>query len=349
MVIIINEAYLKLYSLGGINMKVPKKVALLLTMTLVGGAITANTSYADSKVENLTGDGRWETAIKISQNGWKTSDEVIIVNESSIVDALCATPFAKAKNAPILLTQKKKLDERTKSELMRLGAKKVYIVGGEGVLDKELESNLKRLGIKDVERISGSDRYQTSLKLAQNLDSIKGVTEIALVNGQKGLADAVSIGSIAAQKNMPILLSESASKSSLVDKFLESKNIKKSYVIGGENSISNSLMNSLDNSVRLGGTNRNDTNAKVIEKYYDKIDTLYVAKDGYGNNNMLIDALAAGPLAAGNGPILLATDKITDSQENSIKAKEDKPSNVIQIGNGIKTAVYTKLASILGW
>ena len=147
-------------------MKVPKKVALLLTMTLVGGAIIANTSYADSKVENLTGDGRWETAIKISQNGWKTSDEVIIVNESSIVDALCATPFAKAKNAPILLTQKKKLDERTKLELMRLGAKKVYIVGGEGVLDKELESNLKRLGIKDVERISGSDRYQTSLKLA---------------------------------------------------------------------------------------------------------------------------------------------------------------------------------------
>ncbi|MBS5788206.1 MAG: cell wall-binding repeat-containing protein [Clostridioides difficile] len=305
-------------------MKVPKKVALLLTMTLVGGAIIANTSYADSKVENLTGDGRWETAIKISQNGWKTSDEVIIVNESSIVDALCATPFAKAKNAPILLTQKKKLDERTKLELMRLGAKKVYIVGGEGVLDKELESNLKRLGIKDVERISGSDRYQTSLKLAQNLDSIKGVTEIALVNGQKGLADAVSIGSIAAQKNMPILLSESASKSSLLDEFLESKNIKKSYVIGGENSISNSLMNSLDNSVRLGGTNRNDTNAKVIDEFFKstELKNAYITKDGIKSEDHLIDALAVGVLAAKNeSPVIIVSDKISDTQEKVLNTK----------------------------
>jgi len=64
---------------------------------------------------------------------------------------------------------------------------------------------------------------------------------------------------------------------------------------------------------------------------------------------MLIDALAAGPLAANNGPILLATDQMTDSQEKAIKSKENKPGSVVQIGNGIKSAVYTKLASILGW
>ena len=49
-------------------------------------------------------------------------------------------PFAEAKNAPILLTQKDKLDERLKQSLKRLGVKKVYIIGGEDVLTKNVEN-----------------------------------------------------------------------------------------------------------------------------------------------------------------------------------------------------------------
>ena len=105
-------------------MRLPKKIATLLTITLVATNV-GNTTFADTiqrvSSENLIGEGRWETAIEVSKKGWTSSDEAIIVNDNSIVDALSATPFAEAKNAPILLTQKDKLDEKTKAELKRLG------------------------------------------------------------------------------------------------------------------------------------------------------------------------------------------------------------------------------------
>ncbi len=47
-----------------------------------------------------------------------------------------------------------------------------------------------------VERISGSDRYKTSISLAQKLNSIKSVSQVAVANGVNGLADAISVGAV---------------------------------------------------------------------------------------------------------------------------------------------------------
>ena len=121
-------------------MRLPKKIATLLTITLVAtnvGTLTFADTTQRVSSENLIGEGRWETAIEVSKKRWTSSDEAIIVNDNSIADALSATPFAEAKNAPILLTQKDKLDEKTKAELKRLGVKKVYIIGGENTLTKK--------------------------------------------------------------------------------------------------------------------------------------------------------------------------------------------------------------------
>ena len=129
-------------------MKLPKKIAALLTVTLVASS-AGNVGYADTlksvSQDKLVGAGRWETAIEVSKKGWTKATEAVIVNDSAIADALAATPFAEAKNAPILLTGKDKLDERTLSELKRLGVTKVYLIGGEAVLSKSIEKCIKRV------------------------------------------------------------------------------------------------------------------------------------------------------------------------------------------------------------
>lgn len=305
------------------------------------------------KVNVVAGEDRYSTAIEIAKES-ELNDNIVIVNSNKIVDGLAATPFAKMKSAPIVLASDTEVPQVTldyiKSVIKTKPSANIYIVGGESAVSKEAEKQLTNI-TKNVERISGDDRHTTSLEVAKAMTETNPATK-AYVVGAKGEPDAMSIAAKAAEGNSPIIVNGWSGLSNESMTMLKDKEID---IIGGSNSVSTSLENDLklvakDSKVeRVEGETRHDTNAKVIEKYYDKIDTLYVAKDGYGNNNMLIDALAAGPLAAGNGPILLATDKITDSQENSIKAKEDKPSNVIQIGNGIKTAVYTKLASILGW
>lgn len=307
----------------------------------------------DVKVNVVAGEDRYSTAIEIAKASG-LNDNIVIVNSNKIVDGLAATPFAKMKSAPIVLASDTDVPQVTldyiKSVIKTKPSANIYIVGGESAVSKEAEKQLTNI-TKNVERISGDDRHTTSLEVAKAMTETNPATK-AYVVGAKGEADAMSIAAKAAEGKSPIIVNGWSGLSNESMTMLKDKEID---IIGGSNSVSTSLENDLklvakDSKVeRVEGETRHDTNAKVIEKYYDKIDTLYVAKDGYGNNNMLIDALAAGPLAADNGPILLATDQITGSQENSIKAKEVKPSNVIQIGNGIKTAVYTKLASILGW
>ncbi len=316
-------------------MKISKKIVSLLTMTFLTVTLYGNTSNASTK-DTLTGSGRWETAIKISQAGWKKSENAVLVNDNSIADALSATPFAKAKDAPILLTQSNKLDSRTKAELKRLGVKNVYLIGGSIALSSEIEKQLNAENI-NFERISGNSRYDTSLKLAEKLDREKSISKIVVVNGEKGLADAVSVGAIAAQENMPIILSDSENGTEVADNFIDSKDIEKSYVIGGTYSISNSVERSLPNATRIAGSSRSETNAKIIEEFYKNtdIENIYVTKDGTKNKNDLIDSLAVGVLAAKNSsPIVLAGNKLDTTQKDVLNTKViDKVTQIGGLGN----------------
>lgn len=316
-------------------MKISKKIVSLLTMTFLTVALYGNTSNASTK-DTLTGSGRWETAIKISQAGWTKSDTAVLVNDNSIADALSATPFAKAKDAPILLTQSNKLDSGTKAELKRLGVKNVYLIGGSIALSSEIEKQLNAENI-NFERISGNSRYDTSLKLAEKLNKEKSISKIVVVNGEKGLADAVSVGAIAAQENMPIILSDSDNGTEVADNFIDSKDIEKSYVIGGTYSISNSVERNLPNATRIAGSSRSETNAKIIEAFYKDTDikNIYVTKDGTKNKNDLIDSLSVGVLAAKNSsPIVLAGNKLDTIQKDVLNTKIiDKVTQIGGLGN----------------
>lgn len=103
-------------------MKANKHLATVMAATMVAGSVVP--VMAETTNETLIGKNRIETAVKISKDGWKSAETVILVNDGAIADALTATPLAYAKNAPILLTSKTKLSAETKEEIKRLGAKK---------------------------------------------------------------------------------------------------------------------------------------------------------------------------------------------------------------------------------
>ena len=328
-------------------MNIPKKIISLLTITIMLSGLSLNTVNASTK-ESLVGSGRWETAIQISKNGWENSKEAVLVNDSSIADALSATPFAKAKNAPILLTQSNSLDARTKAELKRLNVSKVYLIGGNVTLSSNLEYELKSININS-ERISGDSRYSTSLELAKKIDSINTISKIVVVNGQKGLADAVSVGAAAAQGNMPIILSDTTNGTSTSKDFISKHNITTSYVIGGTNSVSEDIKNSLPNAKRISGENRNQTNAKVVEEFYKgtNLKNLYITKDGMKKQGDLIDSLAVGVLAAKNSsPVLLAGNKLDSVQKDILDTKIfDK---ITQVGGNGNESAFNELNTLLG-
>lgn len=280
----------------------------------------------------LTGADRYETSIKISQAGWESAENAVLINDSAIADALAATPFAYKKNAPILLTGSSQINEKTLAELKRLKVKNVYVVGGEASINEKSLDTIKSNNIS-VSRISGSDRYQTSMNIAKELNNISNISKISVVNGEKGLADAVSIGAVSAQNDMPIILTNEKSNITEINNLFKNKKIDKSYVIGGEYTVSKNIENKLQNPQRISGSTRNETNAKVIKEFYkdSKIDNLYVAKNGINKQDDLIDGLSVGVLAGKTkSPVILVGNSLDYNQKELFKTMRFK--SVTQIG-----------------
>lgn len=304
----------------------------------------------NSKVKLIAGDDRYATAVAIAKQT-KYTDNVVIVNSNKLVDGLAATPLAQSKKAPILLASDNEIPKVTldyiKDIIKKSPSAKIYIVGGESAVSNTAKKQLESV-TKNVERLAGDDRHTTSVAVAKAMGSFKD----AFVVGAKGEADAMSIAAKAAELKAPIIVNGWNDLSAEAIKLMDGKEIG---IVGGSNNVSSQIENQLididkDRKVqRVEGETRHDTNAKVIETYYDKLDKLYIAKDGYGNNGMLVDALAAGPLAAGKGPILLAKNDITDSQKSALDKKLNLGAEVTQIGNGVELTVMQKIAKILGW
>lgn len=298
-------------------------------------------SYQGGK--SLAGVNRYDTAVRVSSDGWKESETAFLVNGKAIADALTATPLARLKSAPILLTEKDKLNDLTGKEIDRLKAKNIIIIGGKDSISKDLEDKIVASG-KKVERISGNDRKDTSKKIAEEVLKIKKVDTISLVNGYKGLADAISFSPVAGERTIPIILTDNKGLYSIPDELKDSSKVTKSYIIGGVESVPRSVASTLVSPERVSGINRSDTNAQIIEKFYpsDKLDYVFVSKNGQKNPDELIDGLAVGAYAAKvSSPIVLANGRLSEKQVKALETK--KIANITQVGQGPNSMAVTEL------
>jgi len=319
-----------------------KKSLKFLSLILGLSLLTSAKAYASTTTHRIAGNDRYDTAIEISKNGWSTgSDYVVLAYGENFPDALCAAPLAKKYNAPILLNPGNTLDSRVQEELLRLKVKQVFIIGGIGVVPQAIEDSLLSQNIKVI-RLGGQDRYETSVKVAEQLDFNK---EIVIATGED-YPDALSIAPIAAQKSMPILLTPYDDLPDSVVKYISDKEISKSYIIGGYSVISYNLNSKyFPNAIRLSGDSRYSTNMAVIDYFASSIniDTIYLTS---GDN--FPDALSGAALAAKQSRcMILAGDCMDTTARRSIFTKLNYIKNVEVLGgtgavfdSRIKNVIY---------
>lgn len=319
--------------------------------------IKANTGGVREKLVNsltvpvitLAGSDRYATAVKLSQSQFNSSNTVIIVNGLAIADGLAATPLATYLNSPILLTRSNLIPDVTKSEITRLNAKKAIIIGGNTVADSNVESQLRNLGIASIERLGGSDRYATSLQIAKYIDSNLYDVENVVISNGLGEADAMSIASVAGRDRMPIILSRKDKLNDDIYNWLKGESLNTAYIIGGQTVLNDTILNLVNGITssdisgnRLGGANRYDTNAIVIERFYGStLNKVYASK-----GLVLVDALTAGPIAAlNNGPVVLCNNDLTMAQKNILSLKN--ANAIVESGGGISKTAINSLKSAL--
>lgn len=317
-----------------------------------GGSTNPTPEKPQVQLTTLRGENRYETAIKISRDGWQKSDTVIIVNgdNKKLVDGLAATPLASIKNAPILLSNNNELPKQTVDEIKRLNPSKVIAIGGESAMPNKVVNSLKSINPNIVvQKIGGQTRYETSLNIAKEIDKTNNITKIYVGAGY-GEADSLSISPVAGKEKAPIILTQQDGLDQKTYEYIKSQNVVDGYIIGGKSKVSDKAINQIDGIIskdisnnRISGDSRQDTNAKVLEKFYGNIqlEGVILAKD-YD----LVDALSVGPLAAKKDiPVVLATKDISKSQEEILIKK--KSTKIYEIGGGIESSTINKLKNLL--
>lgn len=324
-------------------MKLVKKRSIVwgaaasLIFTAALSAATSTDVSAIERSSRLWGENRYKTSVEVSKNGWGTSDYAIIVRGDEFADALCAAPLAQKYNAPILLNGSDVLNDDIKNEIQRLNVKNVIIIGGSGVISNDVENELRK--IASVERISGQDRYETSVKVAQKV----GISSKIVIASGEDFPDALSVASIAAEKQMPILLTPKAELPNIVKEYINKNKIELSYIIGGEGAVSTKVENEVPKPKRLSGKDRYETNTAILNEFKNELnfDNIYVAAgDGVvsssGKKEGFADALSGAPLAARNSaPIILTYNTVSDPVKgfmDSSKAMFTPETKVIAIG-----------------
>lgn len=277
--------------------------AIAIVATLAG---VSQRAYADSDASfiRLSGQSRYETAVEISKSTWSNSDSVVLAYGEDFPDGLAGVTLAYSKDAPILLTRSSDLPQSTLTEIQRLNAKNIYVLGGTGVISTNIEEQLKHLNY-NVVRISGLNRFQTAIQVGKAIK--KDSTDTAVIATAYNFPDTLSIGPEAARNGMPILFTDERSLTLDTRQALIDWKIKKVVIAGGTGVVSSqveSQIKALGISVeRLSGSDRYETSLSIARRYNTNNCQDFVMAKGED----FPDALAGGALAAKEGLHILLT------------------------------------------
>ncbi|WP_099202959.1 cell wall-binding repeat-containing protein [Miniphocaeibacter massiliensis] len=308
-------------------------------------------NYSQKKVNRYSGANRYATAVKISKDKFSSSKNVIITSGIDYPDALSAVSLSKQLNAPILFADKKTLPSETKAEIKRLGAKKVFVIGGDAAVNNTVFNELKKTA-GTAERIAGANRTGTAVKVAKKTEEYAKNVSIAILVSNESYADALSSGPVSGNNAYPILFSSPSNKDGIDDVTKEyiKNNVDKIYIVGGTASVGEEVDKALKNKLgkkveRIVGSNRYDTSIKVSNKFFSNSDTAYLA-----TGSQFADALAGGAAGAKDiAPMYLVDgDSISDSLKNNIKNKKVSEANILGGTASVSSKFENSLKSALG-
>ena len=181
------------------------------------------------KIQRIQGISRYETSAAIIEEAGITESEIIIATGKTFADTLSAS----ATGRPILLVKPgQKLSDRQKAILEKVKGGKIYIAGGEAAVTAETEAELKAFGT--VIRLSGSDRYETSVKIAGEF--FEDTDQVVAASG-KTAADGLCGGPFAETLNVPLILMKDGVCTVVAD-YIKEADIGAGYVLGGKAALS---------------------------------------------------------------------------------------------------------------
>lgn len=267
-------------------MKLKKNIkkGVITTFLLVAIISSASKSYAND-VNRISGADRYSTSSEVSKKVYTKADKAVIANGEKFADALCAGVVSGKLKGPLLLSKSNNLSSEVSKELSRLGVKEVIIAGGQNSVSKSVENELSKN--YKVVRISGADRYKTSIELAKFIKNQFELESIGIANGEN-FVDALAATPYVDKNKGAIILSNGITVDSQADELIKSKSVT---VFGGKNSISDSIVEKYG-AKRISGANRYETAINIAKEISPESKNFVLV-----NGNIFADALSSSTLA----------------------------------------------------
>ena len=287
-----------------------------------------NKEYSGLSVDSwkrLAGDTRYATMKKISEEGWNkdSCDTVIVATGASFPDALSGSSLAGVYDCPVILTSTETLSAAAQSELVRLGAEHVIILGSTSAVSTTVENSIKAIvGNNNVTRLQGANRYETCSQIYTA--GLGNWSNMAILATGVTAPDALAISSYAYATKSPIFLVRYGNTlQTAMTSAITSGAINKVVILGSTDVIDSTLedwcKNQLGNTnvIRLYGSDRYQTSAQISDWASGNMPNMSVQPVtalNYqypavvnGGNDHFADALSGGPLCGHNGAVMLLT------------------------------------------
>lgn len=222
----------------------PIEVYLLGGKQSISDGIESILKKYANKVTRIAGKDRYETSAKVAAMSNKKN--IVIASGENFSDPLYASSYAYSNNAKILLSSGKTLSRETRDYLLRNKSKigNVTVVGGGKSISSSTVRYIQSVTGKNVGRISGRNRYEGSVKVANSMNKSK----VFIASGED-FADALAISPLAQKLNTPILLSAKGKLDTSVIAFLNNfkNSIKDVFIVGGYRTIDNNVYGTVQN------------------------------------------------------------------------------------------------------
>lgn len=336
-------------------------VVLFVLAMIPSSAFADYEKTNDVELTSCYGETQIDTAVAQSEAAFEEGSScVIVVGSKGWSDALAAAGLAGALDCPILYAYAEELPTATASEIERLGAGKVFILGGEAVVSSEVEDVLA--ASYEVQRIAGVDAYETQLRIFEfGMDEGLWSRDVLFVASGKTFYDALSIAPVAYAVKAPIFLVDGSldfsqdQKETLLEASAQGYG-RECIVVGGVKVVSEKAegfasfvaaraSGSGDACLRLAGSSMYDTNVAVAKWAVAEMGMKW---DGaaFASGSVPYDALAGSVLQGRKDSLILLVGSAPSATVDAVARKASSiDSCVVFGGEGVIASSMRKYIS----
>ena len=288
-------------------------IAILAMVAALMVGLPAGPAAADQeRTERIGGEGRIDTAARIAEATFESSDVAVLARAFEFPDALSASGLSGDLTAPTLITRRETITRRVKDSLTDLAVSHVRLMGGTDAISQQVQTWLNENGY-ETQRVAGENRFQTAAEAARRIGgeigTFDGKRTVIVANGLR-FPDALTSGPIAYDQRFPVLLTGPGSLHDAAARAIEDVGAQHAIIVGGPAALRDDVARDLRDQgltvERLAGRDRTDTSRDIADFAVDRLgwvaDAILLSR-----GDAFPDALAAAPHGGErHAPILLS-------------------------------------------